>query len=148
MEFCQRMKVLAPYNAMVAYIQRPRAKYLLNEGKWKNIFGRGIKPDARPILVLIPFGPLEYLFDVDDTYALLDSKFDDKEMEKVIDELSAPFAAEGKVEDSNFQLLLKNLVPYGIAYNPAMVAGRTYCAKIMRLDKKEEMLDIKLAKKV
>ena len=113
MEFCQRMKVLAPYNAMLVYIQRPGAKYLLNEGKWKNIFGRGIKPDARPILVLIPFGPLEYLFDVDDTYALLDSKFDDKEMEKVIDELSAPFAAEGKVEDSNFQLLLKNLVLMG-----------------------------------
>ena len=40
MTFCQRMKVLASYNAMLAYIQRPGAKYLLNEGKWKNLFGR------------------------------------------------------------------------------------------------------------
>ncbi len=147
MEFCQRIKVLAPYNAMLAYIQRPGAKYLLNEGKWKKLFGRGVKPDSRPILVLIPFGPLEYLFDVDDTYALPDSKFDDKEMGKVIDELSAPYAAQGKVEDSYLQLLLKNLAPYGIAYNPAMVAGRTYCAKIMRLDKKEETLDLTIANK-
>lgn len=147
MKFCQSMKVLAPYNAMLAYIQRPGAKYLLNEVKWNNLFGRGIKPDARPILVLIPFGPLEYLFDVDDTYALSDSRFDDKEMEKIIDELSSPYAAHGKVGDSNFQLLLKNLVPYGIAYNPAMVAGRTCCAKIMRLDKKEEMLDIQVSNK-
>lgn len=147
MEFCQRMKVLAPYNAMLAYIQRPGAKYLLNEGKWKNLFGRGIRPDARPILVLIPFGPLEYLFDVDDTYALPNSKYDDKEIEKVIDELSAPFTAEGKVENLNFQFLLKNLASYGIAYNPSMVAGRNFCAKIMRLDKNEESLDIKVANK-
>ena len=147
MKFCQRMKVLAPYNAMLAYIQRPGAKYLLNEGKWKNLFGRGIRPDARPILVLIPFGPLEYLFDVDDTYTLSNSKFDDLEMGKVIDELSAPFAAYGKVDNTNFQLLLKNLASYGIAYNPSMIAGRNYCAKILRLDKKEEILDIKVGNK-
>lgn len=144
MKFCQRMKVLAPYNSMLAYIQRPGAKYLLNEGKWKKLFGRRIKPDARPILVLIPFGPLEYLFDVADTYALPDSKFDDEEIEKVIEELSAPFEANGDVNSAQYQLLLKNLSPYGIAYNLSMVAGRDFCAKIMRLDKKEEMIDIKI----
>ena len=83
MKFCQSMKVLAPYNSMLAYIQRPGAKYLLNDGKWKKLFGRAIKPDARPILVLIPFGPLEYLFDVADTFASPDSKFDDEEIENV-----------------------------------------------------------------
>lgn len=144
-KFCQRMKVLAPYNSMLAYIQRPAAKYLLNEGKWKKLFGRGIKPDARPILVLIPFGPLEYLFDIDDTYTLPDNKYGDKETEKVINELSAPFAAHGSVDNSQFQLLLKNITPYGIAYNPSMVAGRAFCAKIMGLDKKEEMLEFKIA---
>ena len=144
MKFCQRMKVLAPYNSMLAYIQRPGAKYLLNEGKWEKLFGRGIKPDTRPILVLIPFGPLEYLFDVADTYALPDCNFDDEEIEKVIEECSAPFDANGNIDNSQYQLLLKNLSPYGIAYNPSMVAGRDYCAKIMRLDENQEMLDIKI----
>lgn len=44
MKFCQSMKVLAPYNSMLAYIQRPGAKYLLNDGKWKKLFGRAINP--------------------------------------------------------------------------------------------------------
>lgn len=147
MKFCQRMKVLAPYNAMLAYIQRPGAKYLLNEGKWKKLFGRGIRPDARPILVLIPFGPLEYLFDVDDTYPMPGTEYDDIEIEKVINDFSAPFSAQGNIDSSKFQLLLKNLPSFGIAYNPSMIAGREYCAKIMRLDKNEEKLEFKVSNK-
>ena len=57
MKFCQSMKVLAPYNSMLAYIQRPGAKYLLNDGKWKKLFGRAIKPDARPYSRPHPFWP-------------------------------------------------------------------------------------------
>lgn len=144
MYFCRHMKKLAPYNAMLAYIQRPGSKHLLNEGKWKKYFGRGIKPDARPILVLIPFGPLEYLFDVSDTYALPGSMYHDKDIEKVIEELSAPYEAKGYIDNSQFQRLLMNLSSYGIAYNPSMVAARSYCGKLMRLDKKEEYIEFKI----
>ncbi len=146
MKFCKRMKVLAPYNAMLAYLQRPGAKHLLNENKWQTLFGRGIKPDARPVLVLIPFGPLEYLFDVSDTYPLPDSKYNDSEMEKVIEELSAPFDARGKVDPTLFQNLKRNLAIFGIAYNPSMVAGRGFCAKLLLLEKQQEKLEFVVGK--
>lgn len=146
MKFCQSMKVLAPYNAMLAYIQRPAAKYLLTESKWRNLYGRGIVEDARPVLVLIPFGPLEYLFDVSDTYILPNSKYDDAEMEKVIESCAAPFAANGAVDKDQLQRLIDNLVVYGIAYDPAMVAGTDLAAKVKLLHNQQAKIDFVIAK--
>ena len=57
MKFCQSMKVLAPYNSMLAYIQRPGAKYLLNDGKWKKLFGRAIKTRCTSYSRPHPFWP-------------------------------------------------------------------------------------------
>lgn len=68
--FCGKMKQIGPYNAMLVFIQRPGATYLLTETKWAKEFDCGILPNARPVLVLIPFGPLEYLFDISDTFPL------------------------------------------------------------------------------
>ena len=65
--FCARFKHLSPYNAMLVQMQRPTATYVLTADEWKNKYNRVIKPDARPMIILVPFGPVDFVFDVYDT---------------------------------------------------------------------------------
>ena len=64
--FCKRMRHLGPYNAMLASIQMPGARFLLSAKKWWE-HGRAIKYSARPIMILLPFSPVDFVFDLSDT---------------------------------------------------------------------------------
>ena len=68
MKACSRFRHLAPYNALLVEMQRPGARFVLSEFDWRKKFDRYIKPNARPIIVMIPFGPVDFLFDISDTY--------------------------------------------------------------------------------
>lgn len=70
LDFCVRMTELSPYNAWLVRFQMPGAKYVLSKAKWKEKFGRAIKPDAHPLIILVPFGPVAPRYDVSDTYVV------------------------------------------------------------------------------
>jgi hypothetical protein len=57
---------MAPYNLLLADIQRPGARLVAFPSDWKRL-GREIKPAAIPILVLWPFGPMRCAYDLSDT---------------------------------------------------------------------------------
>lgn len=57
---------MAPYNMMLAKIQRPGATFVGFRDDWASI-GRTVKPGAIPILVLWPFGPVRCAYDLSDT---------------------------------------------------------------------------------
>ncbi len=57
----------SPYNAMLAQLQVPGARYVLPPQEWESGYRRGIKPGAQPIVVLRPFGPVMFVFDVSQT---------------------------------------------------------------------------------
>ena len=67
LDFVKRFPHIAPYNAMLAHIQMPGATFILSPYKWRNRFGRTIKPGARPIVILRTMGPVDFVFDVSDT---------------------------------------------------------------------------------
>ena len=67
LEFIKKFPYIAPFNAMLAHIQMPGARFVLPPRKWRQHFGRYIKPEARPIVILRTMGPVDFVFDVSDT---------------------------------------------------------------------------------
>lgn len=67
MEFVGRLRNFAPFNAMLLNIQKPGLKYAATAEDWKLRFGRHPKQDARPLLIMWPFGPVALVYDVIDT---------------------------------------------------------------------------------
>lgn len=57
---------MAPFNLMLADVQRPGARYVAFRETWRGI-GRTIKPGAIPIIVLWPFCPVRCAYDLSDT---------------------------------------------------------------------------------
>jgi hypothetical protein len=67
LEFVARLRNFAPFNAMLLQIQRPGLVYAASEYDWRTRFNRTIKEDARPLLILWPFGPVAFVYDKEDT---------------------------------------------------------------------------------
>ncbi len=65
-EMAIRLRTLAPFNAMLVYMQRPDATMVLGAEEWKAL-ERQPKPKTRPIVTLRPFGPVDFVYDVSDT---------------------------------------------------------------------------------
>ncbi|WP_167306951.1 ImmA/IrrE family metallo-endopeptidase [Paraburkholderia hospita] len=67
LDFVVRLRNFAPFNAMLLQIQYPGLMYAASARDWRERFGRVPKRDARPLLILWPFGPVALVYDVDDT---------------------------------------------------------------------------------
>jgi len=97
LEFVVRLRNFAPFNAMLLQIQKPGLSYAASARDWRERFGRTIKEDARPLLILWPFGPVAFVYDILDTEG------------KPLPEDVAAFFARGTIDDSqfvNFKLLM------------------------------------------
>jgi len=66
-KFVGHFRFYSPYNAMLIHIQMPGAKFVAPPSRWIYDYGRAIKPNARPIVILQPMGPVMFVFDVSDT---------------------------------------------------------------------------------
>lgn len=69
--FIGAFKQYAPFNAAMIRLQRPGARFVLTDTKWRSEYRRALKPDARPIVIMQPKGPYMVVFDVADTEPLL-----------------------------------------------------------------------------
>ena len=67
LDFVVRLRNFAPFNAMLLQIQKPGLSYAASAPDWRERFGRAIKESARPLLILWPFGPVAFVYDVLDT---------------------------------------------------------------------------------
>src|SRR5258708_31690365 len=70
MRFVGRFRFYFPFNAMLIHTQMPGAQFACTARKWQRDYGREIKINARPIVILQPMGPVLFLFDVSDTEPL------------------------------------------------------------------------------
>ncbi len=64
--FATRFRRLAVWNARMAYIQRPGARVVAPEYEWSRA-GRYVLPDAVPIIILWPFSPIRFVYELADT---------------------------------------------------------------------------------
>lgn len=95
-EFARRMSNLSVYNAMLVRVQRPGAAAVATEKKW-NAIQRHVRPGAIPIVVLRPFGPVSFLYEVADTDGF-----------PLPGENSNPFVAYGELHEVEWARLLKH----------------------------------------
>lgn len=67
MAFIARFRRYAPYNAMLVHVQKPGSRFVLPAHKWRKNYKRTIRPDAQPLVILQPMGPVMFVFDVSET---------------------------------------------------------------------------------
>lgn len=67
LDFVVRMRELSPFNAMLLHIQNPDLKVALTLKQWQSKYHRTVKADARPLIILRPFGPVALVYDIADT---------------------------------------------------------------------------------
>jgi hypothetical protein len=67
LDFAVRLPNFAPFNAMLLQIQKPGLSFAASAHDWETLFGRRPKEDARPLLILWPFGPVALVYDELDT---------------------------------------------------------------------------------
>ena len=67
LDFVIHLRNFAPFNAMLLQIQKPGLSYAASASDWREKFKRRPKDDARPLLILWPFGPVALVYDVMDT---------------------------------------------------------------------------------
>ena len=66
LDFIGSFPYLAPYNAMLVQMQKPGATFVLTGKKWAE-YGRQPKLNGQKLIVLKPFGPVQCVFDFEDT---------------------------------------------------------------------------------
>lgn len=67
LDFVVRLRNFAPFNAMLLQVQKPGLSYAASACDWQERFGRAPKEDARPLLIMWPFGPVALVYDLMDT---------------------------------------------------------------------------------
>ena len=98
LDFVVQLRNFAPFNAMLLQVQKPGLSYAASAHDWRERFGRWPKEEARPLLILWPFGPVVLVYDVMDTEG------------KPLPEDVASFFARGaidKIKLQSFEPLLK-----------------------------------------
>lgn len=92
--FTIRLREFAPFNAMLLHIQKPGLTHAATAHDWWHRFGRVPKKGTRPLLVLRMKGPVDFVFDVQDTEG----------EDLPIDAFSFP--TFGKLSDDQFQTFM------------------------------------------
>lgn len=88
---------------MLVRVQRPGAAAVGSRAKWKRL-GRTVNADAIPIVVLQPFGPVRFLYEIGDT-----------EGWEVPGEQSSPLLADDELSQSVYDNTLTAAAKYGVA---------------------------------
>lgn len=67
LHFIRKFTQYSPYNSFLIRMQRPDATFVATASKWRREHRRAVLPEARPLVVLVPFGPVHFVYDLADT---------------------------------------------------------------------------------
>lgn len=151
-EFMELLRVIrgfpniSPYNAFLLAQQRPGARYVMGAAEWRRL-GREIRPHSRPMVILQPFGPVRFVYDIGDTMVcdgVERSLFDDDDA-AVIERLSHPYRTCGGEPGRWLGCVMRGLEWYGVSVMMTR-NGSELGAMIELLSGGGEMLDVRLPK--
>lgn len=120
--FARKFPKIAPFNAMLLHIQKPGSSMVATAGEWRIRFGRKPIPGARPLVILKPFGPVEFVYELNDT--------EGKELPQIIEQ---PFEAIGEVTRAMLGIFIDNLYLSGIRVN-LQNYGTDFAGQVQRIN--------------
>ncbi|MGB9748133.1 MAG: hypothetical protein ACPLXM_14500, partial [Bacteroidales bacterium] len=108
-EFIGRFPDYAFYNRMLVYLQNPAVTLFGSKTFWEMKFNRKVRDEARPYIVLMPFGPVGLVFDIMDTEGDIESK-------ELLDLVTkgGPFSAKGNFTSEQINAVIKETSKWGI----------------------------------
>lgn len=120
LNFITKFRKYAPFNCMLMHIQNPNISYVSSAVDWQYSFNRYPKRNARPLLILKPFGPVMFLYDILDT-----------EGDHVPDYVIKPFDTQGELPPRLLDRTIHNCSIHGIDVkediNGLLKAGNARC---------------------
>jgi hypothetical protein len=106
LRFVASIPNFAPFNALLLRVQKPGLLHAGSERDWRERYGRSIKDGARPLIILWPFGPVAFVYDVADT--------DGPPLPDGLD----PFVAHGRIDEGALIAFCKRLESKHIRMQP------------------------------
>lgn len=128
-KFVAALREYSPFNNMLVKLQRPDARYYATVSHWKKKFGREVKPEAIPIVILRPMGPVMLVYDVDDTTG-----------KKLPPEIEDPFSVSGEFDTEFYYQTCLSCQKIGIEVREANLA-KSHAGTAIR---ESQATDIKL----
>jgi hypothetical protein len=104
LKFIAKFPLYSPYNRFILYIQNPNITFVAMPEQWEREFGRKVKPNARPMVILVPFGPVGFVYDLADT-----------EGDPIPEHLANPFSVQGTFQAKIWHNTLHNSIRDRIA---------------------------------
>ena len=130
LDFIGRFPYLAPYNAMLAQMQKPGATFVLTGKKWAE-YGRQPKLNGQKLIVLKPFGPVQCVFDFEDTEPIPNATKVIEKADLIKKYTEGLQQAQGDLDNKTMNTLVSNLPVYGIYLDDNFMASNTYGGYIM-----------------
>lgn len=129
LQFYKEFPYLGLYNAAFVQQQRPGAKLVLTADRWREEYHRQVKFDACPVVILMPFYPVDFLFDISDTEAM--DGYETTSDNIIIEDIISQFQAEANHHFRyEFDNIVTNMARNGIKYHNNYVVGSQNEAKI------------------
>ena len=130
LDFIGSFPYLAPYNAMLVQMQKPGATFVLTGKKWAE-YGRQPKLNGQKLIVLKPFGPVQCVFDFEDTEPIPNATEVMEEADLIKKYTESLQQAQGDLDKKKMETLVSNLPVYGIYLDDNFLAANSYGGYIM-----------------
>ena len=108
LDFIREFHDLAPYNAFLVHVQKPGSHFVASAEDWLRKYGRTVKIGARPLVILWPFAPVHFVFELNDT-----------EGEGLPTRVERPFMIRGDIPPWTIRSLLGRLPRFGVSVHYA-----------------------------
>ena len=126
LDFAKKFPYLAPYNAMLLHIQNPGIAFALRAPMWERKYERRVNIGGRPYVILQPFGPVAFVFDLSDTKPI------NPRRDLVPESVTNPFPAKGQPPVGALQSLMNACLAVGISTQHrdygTNLAGQVQCS--------------------
>jgi hypothetical protein len=97
LNFINRFKHLSPFNAFLVHTQNNGVQIVATSKEWMLRYNRTVIPYSRPLVILRPFGPVSFVYDIANT-----------EGPPIPDQLTNPFGVKGELDSDFYNLTLKH----------------------------------------